>query len=78
MFSQRLKQSRQMRAFTQQQIADLLDITINSYQKYEQGTRSPSFDILIKIADLYDVSIDWLLGRDEWLQSHGVSFDERL
>lgn len=76
MFGKRLRSSRMSRGFTQQKISDLLDISLRSYQKYEQGTRCPSFELLVSIADTLDVSIDYLLGRDEWLKSHGVFFDE--
>lgn len=76
MFGKRLRSVRMLRHLTQQKTADLVDISLRSYQKYEQGTRCPSFDLLVQIADILDVSIDYLLGRDEWLASHGVSFDE--
>ena len=76
MFGKRLRSVRMLRHLTQQKTADLVDISLQSYQKYEQGTRCPSFDLLVQIADILDVSIDYLLGRDEWLASHGVSFDE--
>lgn len=78
MFSSRLRSRRMAKSFTQQNMADLLDISLNAYQKYEQGMRTPSLDCLIKIADILDVSVDYLLGRDEWLTAHGVSFDEPL
>lgn len=64
------------RGYTQQFVADGVSITLRTYQFYEQGSRSPSFDTLINLADLLDVSVDWLLGRDNWLTSHAVSFDE--
>lgn len=76
MFGKRLRAMRMLRHFTQQNMADSLDLALRSYQCYEQGERCPSFDLLVQIADILDVSIDYLLGRDEWLASHGVSFDE--
>lgn len=69
---------RMKRGFTQQRLADILDIALRSYQCYETGTRTPNYALLIKIADILDISIDYLLGRDEWLHSHGVSVDESL
>ena len=75
MFGKRLRAARIARKYTQQSMADILTISLNSYQKYEQGERNPSFDILVKIADTFNVSIDWLLGRDDFLQSLGVSSD---
>ena len=78
MFNKRLREMRMKRGFTQQRLADILDIALRSYQCYETGTRTPNYTLLIKIADILDISIDYLLGRDEWLHSHGVSVDESL
>ena len=78
MFNKRLRLMRMKKNLTQQKFSDLLGIALRSYQCYEQGTRTPSFDMLIQIADILDVSVDYLLGRDEWLTAHGVSFDEPL
>lgn len=75
MFGKRLRAARIARKYTQQHMADILTISLNSYQKYEQGERNPSFDILVKIADTLNVSIDWLLSRDDFLKSLGVSSD---
>lgn len=76
MFGKRLRQMRMKRNFTQQNMADMLNIALRSYQCYETGTRNPSFDLLIKIADILDTSIDFLLCRDDYLKSHGVHVDE--
>ena len=76
MFSERLNFIRKSRGYTAQQMADYLSMGLRAYRNYESGYRFPSADALIKIADKLDVSIDYLLGRDEWLKSHGVSFDE--
>ena len=75
MFGKRLRAARMARKLTQQKVADALDMTVKAYQKYEQSERYPSLDTLVKLADLYAVPTDWLLGRDEFLQSLGVSFD---
>ena len=47
------------------QVAVYCDISENTYQNYELMTREPKLEILIKIADLYDVSIDYLVGRKD-------------
>lgn len=78
MFNKRLRQMRMKRNFTQQKLADTLGIALRSYQCYETGTRTPNYELLILIADTLDVSLDYLLGRDEFMKSHGVSFDEYL
>jgi transcriptional regulator with XRE-family HTH domain len=75
MFSRRLNETRKAKGFTAQNMADQLGLTLRSYQFYEGGKRSPSFETLVKIADILDVPIDFLLCRDDFLQSRGVSSD---
>lgn len=73
MFSKRLRETRMKRKLTQQKMADCLTISLNAYQKYEQGEREPPLATLIKIADILDVSTDYLLCRDRFPLK---SFDE--
>lgn len=49
---------------TQSELADELGISQQTYSGYENNSHFPSMDILIKIADFYDVSVDWLIGRE--------------
>lgn len=49
--------------YTQKQIADILGISQNTYSQYEIGVLNYPVDALIKLADFYDVSVDYLLGR---------------
>lgn len=76
MFNNRLNQIRKSKGITAQQMADALCINIRSYRLYESANRSPNIETLVKIADILDVSTDYLLCRDDFLKSHGVSFDE--
>lgn len=48
---------------TQQQLADFLGITQQGYACYENETRIPPTDMTIKLADYFNVSVDYLLGR---------------
>lgn len=76
MFAKRLRARRIKLGFTQQRMADILDLSLNAYQKYEQEERMPPYDTLVKIADLFEVPTDYLLGRDKFLLTLGVSADE--
>lgn len=76
MFNKRLREMRMKCKLTQQNMADKLNISLNAYQKYEQAERSPSLQCLVLIADIFDVSLDYLLCRDEFIQSHAISADE--
>ena len=78
MFNKRLREMRMKRGYTQQRLADSLNIALRSYQCYETGTRTPCYDLLIQIADTLDVSLDYLLGRDNFINSHGVTVDGYL
>ena len=69
-FGSRLNQHRKSRGITAQKMADYLGIGIRSYRAYESGDREPSFAVLVKIADFFDVSTDYLLCRDEFLAKH--------
>ena len=63
--AQRLKELRKEKGLSQIQVAIYCDITENTYQNYELMMRQPKLDILIRIADFYDVSIDYLVGRTD-------------
>lgn len=63
--SGRLKQCRKEKGLTQREVAIYCDITEKAYQNYELMTREPRLEVLIKIADLFDVSLDYLSGRTD-------------
>ena len=75
MFNDRLRSTRLHRKYTQQQMAESLHIATRNYQKYEQGVTTPPYETLITLADILDVPIDYLLGRDKFLKSLGVFVD---
>lgn len=78
MFHDRLRATRIDRGYTLQKTADALDISLRTYQNYEAGIREPHFDLLVDIADFFNVPIDFLLGRDNYLDSLGVHVDVSL
>ena len=57
-----LKESRQI---LQKNIAAQIGISLRSYQRYEYGEREPSLSVLIALADYFDVSLDYLVGRSD-------------
>ena len=61
----RLKELRKENNLTQKELADYLNIKQNTYSQYENGQRQVPIDILIRLADYYDVSVDYLLGRTD-------------
>lgn len=63
--SERLKECRSEKGYTQNQVAIYCDITEKTYQNYELMTREPKIEILIRIADLFETTIDYLVGRTD-------------
>ena len=51
----RLKEERQRKQMTQQQVADYLDISLCYYQKIEAGSRTGDFDVWDKLEDLFSI-----------------------
>lgn len=65
-FQIRLKEQRKLYGYTQKYVAEPLGISQPSYIRYEDGSAEPSQENLVKLADLFDVSVDYLLGRHEF------------
>jgi len=60
-----LKQLRTEKKKTQTEVAKAINISQRTYSNYETGSREPSIDTLIDIADYFNISIDLLVGRYE-------------
>ena len=61
----RLIELKEKNKVLQKDIAKSVGLSLRSYQRYEYGERNPTSDILIKLADYFDVSIDYLVGRTD-------------
>ena len=70
MFGQRLNKTRKSKGLTAQQMADYLSVGLRTYRNYESEGSYPDFEKLIRIADILDVSTDYLLCRDNFLAKH--------
>lgn len=64
-FPQRLRQLRKENGITQEVLGQYLHYNHTAVANYESGRNQPSFDDLLKLADYFDVSTDFLLGRSE-------------
>ncbi len=64
-FNQRLVQLREENNLTQKKLAEIIHMNNRTINHYETGIREPDFDTLIMLADFFDVSTDYLLGRTE-------------
>lgn len=76
--SVRLKQPRLDKQLRQEQVARLVGVSKGAISAYETDIRQPSYDVLIRLANLYRVSVDYLLGRtdDRTLDISGLTTHE--
>lgn len=61
----KLKSLRIEKKLTQKQVADRIGLAISAVSSYESGSRYPSYDVLVKLARIFHVSTDYLLGMSE-------------
>lgn len=72
------KQIREENGLTQKDCADKFGLTLRAWQSYEQGVSEPKYEVLCRIADEFNVSTDYLLGRTEIKAMVGGSPEEQL
>ena len=60
-----LKKLRSQKGVSQQVVADYLEITRQAYSNYENGNRDPDNETLLKLAEYFEVSVDYLLRGEE-------------
>ena len=65
-FGSRLRSLREDSNLTQTQLANIFKVTPPSISQYENDVRSPDYGLLVKIADYFNVSVDYLLGRTDF------------
>ena len=64
-FPERLKELRSSKNLTQKQVYEAIGMSAIGYQRYEYGEREPAYQKLIALADYFDVSLDYLVGRSD-------------
>ena len=69
MFAEKIRMLRKEKKLTQAEVAKEVGLSARGYQDLELGAK-PGFDNLLHIADLYDVSVDWLMGRTDNPHAH--------
>ena len=60
-----LKEIRKSKGLTQKQVADSIGCSTVVYSRYETGDRQPSIDVLIKLAEQFDITVDQLIGNKQ-------------
>lgn len=71
-----LKKARERKKLTQKQASELLGLSNNTYRNYEQGNREPNNELLVRIAQLYDCTTDYLLGNTTKDSGSKTPFDD--
>lgn len=64
-FCERLKTLREDKGFTQQHLSEVLNVSSGAVSHYENGTREPTIETLIRMADVLNVSVDYLVGTTD-------------
>ena len=69
-FPKRLSKLQSDRKLLKKDIAKAVNISVMAYYRYEKGERQPALPLLISLADFFDVSLDYLVGRTDNPDSH--------
>jgi transcriptional regulator with XRE-family HTH domain len=77
-FAQRIKEQRLKYGFTQQQTAEMIGLTGNSIIEIEKGRNKTTLDNAVKLAELFGVSLDYLVGRDSPANTQNKITEESL
>lgn len=64
---EKLRELRKENGWTQQQVADMIGVSRVNYTRYELNRSEPDFDILVRLADLFDISLDYIFDRGRYL-----------
>ena len=65
MLNQKIKALRLEHGYSQTYVARVLGITRSAYSMYEKGIRTPNYTTIITLADIYQVSTDYIFGRTD-------------
>lgn len=65
MLGERIRRLRTGARMTQNELAERLGVSTSAIGMYEQGRREPPYELLLRVGELFGVSMDWLLARDE-------------
>lgn len=75
-FAERVTTLRKQRGLTQARMAELLGMATRSYNRWERGGHSPGLEMLVKAADILQVSLDELVGRKDTIGEPAIKNTE--
>ena len=65
LFKDRLRELRKQKGYSQQELADKINVTKQTISQYERGVREPDYDNLLALCDIFNVSAGYLLGKED-------------
>lgn len=74
----RLKELRIIKGLSMMQAAKMLDIPYTTYVNYEKGARDPNPDMLVKLANFYNCSIDYMIGNDVQYRDEATEIADKI
>lgn len=77
-FGLRLEKLRDVHGYTKKEVSLKLGFSANVYGSYERGERRPSLETLVKLAELYDTSIDYLIRGKEYNSKNRSNFEDTI
>lgn len=69
-FPERIIQLKSERRLLQKDIASSIGLSLRAYQYYEKGQKEPTLSVLVRLADYFNVSLDYLVGRSDDPERH--------
>lgn len=78
-FGQRLENLRESLGYTKKEVSLKLGFTANVYGSYERGERRPTLETLIKLADMFNTSLDYLIrGKQQYSPKSNSAFEDGI
>lgn len=77
-FSERLKELRSERNVSQKDLAHAIDLSLRGFQYYESDKKEPTLSKMVALAEYFDVSLDYLVGRNDNPDSHKAAYHQPL
>jgi transcriptional regulator with XRE-family HTH domain len=74
----RMRDLRKERHLTQAQLAKIIDVSHSTLSQYESGSRRPNYQLILKLSDVFGVSIDYLLGKSQTRLGAGAQYGTAL
>lgn len=77
-FSERLKELRSERNVSQKDVASAIELSLRGFQYYEADKKEPTLSKVVALAEYFDVSIDYLVGRTDNQAAHKTDYTRPL